>query len=66
MLTGSMAMSVYTVARATQDFDFVIALQPTDVTKIASRFKSGYYCNEDAIKEAIRRKSIAGRVYLIS
>jgi hypothetical protein len=58
MLTGSMAMSVYTVARATQDFDFVIQLQAADVPKVASRFKSGYYCNEDAIHDAIRRKSM--------
>jgi hypothetical protein len=31
MLSGSMAMSVYTLPRATRDFDFVVHLQPKDI-----------------------------------
>ena len=58
MLTGSMAMYVYTVARSTQDFDFVVQLRPTDVPKVVSKFREGYYCNEESIKDAIRRKSM--------
>lgn len=55
MLTGSMVMYVYTVARSTQDLDFVVQLQPADVPKVVSRFREGYYCNEEAIRDAIRR-----------
>lgn len=58
MLTGSMAMYIYTIARSTQDFDFVVQLQADDVQKVTSRFSKGYYCNEDSIKDAIRRKSM--------
>lgn len=58
MLTGSMAMYVYTVARSTQDFDFIVQLQHTDVPKVASHFSKGHYCNEDSIHDAIRRKSM--------
>ena len=57
MLTGSMAMSVYVVGRSTQDFDFVVQLSTNDVSKIVEHFKKGYYCNEESINDAIKRKS---------
>ncbi len=41
MLTGSMAMGVYTVARSTQDFDFVVQLESKDVAKVTSHFDKG-------------------------
>jgi hypothetical protein len=49
---------VYTVARSTQDFDFVVQLRPADVPKVVSKFEIGYYCDEDAIRDAIKRKSM--------
>jgi hypothetical protein len=58
MLSGSVAMSVYTLPRATRDFDFVINLHSGDVAKIAAAFKEGYYCDEDAIKDAINHRSM--------
>lgn len=58
MLTGSMAMGIYTVARSTQDFDFVVHLNNGDVRKVVARFDKGYYCDEDAINDAIKRKSM--------
>jgi hypothetical protein len=53
MLSGSMAMSTYTGPRYTRDFDFIVHLKPTDVPLLASYFSEGYYCDEDAAKDAI-------------
>ncbi|RYY64699.1 MAG: hypothetical protein EOO13_18165 [Chitinophagaceae bacterium] len=58
MLSGSMAMSLYTVARSTQDFDFIVELRHEDIPKIVSYFGKGYYCDEDAILDAVKRKSM--------
>ena len=58
MLSGSVAMSLYTLPRFTRDFDFVVHLQPINVKNLVSHFKEGYYCDEDAIRDAILHKSI--------
>lgn len=54
MLSGSMAMSIYTLPRATRDFDFVVHLQQKDMDKLVKFFEHGYYCDADAVKEAIK------------
>lgn len=53
MLSGSVALSVYTLPRATRDFDFVIHLQPKDIAALVNHFKEDYYCDEDAVKDAV-------------
>ncbi len=58
MLSGSLAMGIYVVPRATRDFDFVIKLDKNEVVKFASNFKDGYYCNDDSIFEAIKHQSM--------
>ena len=58
MLSGSVAMSTYALPRFTQDFDFVVHLQARDAKILADFFKEGYYCDEDAIIDAIRHKSM--------
>lgn len=58
MLSGSVAMSVYVVPRATRDFDFVIFLQEDDVQAFVDSFKDGFYCDIDSIKDAILHKSL--------
>jgi len=58
MLSGSVAMSIYIIPRHTKDFDFVVHLKAGDAAVLADYFKEGYYCNEDAVKEAIRYKSM--------
>ena len=57
MLSGSMAMSVYTGPRYTRDFDFVVHLKPSDIYLLTSNFKEGYYYDEDSVKDAIKRES---------
>ncbi len=54
MLSGSVAMSIYTLPRSTRDFDFVVNLQLNNVEALLQAFKEGYYCEEDAVKEAIK------------
>ncbi len=58
MLSGSVAMSIYSLPRFTRDFDFIVNLQIKDVKGLVDYFKEGYYCDEDAIKEAIMNKSM--------
>jgi hypothetical protein len=58
MLSGSVAMSIYTLPRFTRDFDFIVRLQLKDVKGLVDCFKEGYYCDEDAAKEAITNKSM--------
>jgi hypothetical protein len=58
MLSDSVAMSIYTIPRHTKDFDFVVHLNDGDAAMLANYFKEGYYCDEDAVNQAIRYKSM--------
>ncbi len=58
MLSGSMAMSVYTLPRATRDFDFVVHLQPKDIESFVAHFSGEYYCDRDAVTEAVNHLSM--------
>ena len=53
MLSGSIAMGLYTVPRMTRDIDFIIHLQAKNVDLFVNSFKDGFYCDRDVIKEAI-------------
>jgi hypothetical protein len=57
MLSGSVALSLYTLPRATRDFDFVVHLQEKDINLFIENFKEGYYCDLDAIKDAVKIKA---------
>lgn len=41
MLSGSVAMSLYIVPRATRDFDFIIHLESKDIGRFIANFKLG-------------------------
>lgn len=58
MLSGSVAMSTYTVPRFTMDFDFVVQLKPSDIASLMKEFKDGYYCHEAAVKQAVKEKGM--------
>ncbi len=58
MLSGSVAMSIYVLPRATRDFDFIIHLQEQHIQAIGDYFKEGYYCDVDSITEAVKKKSM--------
>jgi Nucleotidyltransferase of unknown function (DUF6036) len=58
MLSGSVAMSTYTLPRFTRNFDFIVHLKPKDSLLLAEYFKEGYYCDEDSVRDAISNKGL--------
>ncbi|MFI5187743.1 MAG: hypothetical protein ACHQF0_13510 [Chitinophagales bacterium] len=58
MLSGSVAMSIYTLPRFTRDFDFVVHLQLKDIPILMREFKTGYYCDENSVTEAINNRGM--------
>jgi len=58
MLSGSVAMSLYTEPRFTRDYDFVVHMKISDIPNLLNYFRDDYYCDSDAVKEAIQKKSM--------
>ena len=58
MLSGSVAMSLYTQPRFTRDYNFVAHLKDTDVKKFIRSFSDGYYFNEESMRDAMNAKSM--------
>ena len=58
MLSGSIAMGLYIVPRATKDIDFVVHLQPQDIDGLVDYFEGAYYCSKDAVTDAVNRQSL--------
>lgn len=58
MLSGSVAMSLYMVPRFTRDYDFVVHLRTENINELIKYFSDGYYCSEDAVRDAVKRKSM--------
>lgn len=57
MLSGSVALGLYTVARTTRDIDLVVELAPQDVDKFVSGF-SDFFVDEVGIAEEVNRKGM--------
>jgi len=53
MLSGSIAMGLYTVPRMTRDIDFIIYLEARNLDFFVNSFKDGFYCEREAVKDAI-------------
>lgn len=66
MLTGSVAMSYYAQPRMTRDIDMVVALERAHIEKISGLFGSDYYVSEEAVSEAVRRKSMFNIIHFES
>jgi len=58
MLSGSIAMGLYIMPRATKDIDFIVYLQPSDIDNLIKHFEGAYYCSKDAVADAISRHSL--------
>lgn len=58
MLSGSVAMSLYVEPRFTRDYDFVVHLQEENINDLLDFFKEGYYCSEEAVRDAVKRRSM--------
>ncbi len=56
MLSGSVAMGAYTIPRSTRDFDFIVNMSEDDIDLLVKHFAKGFYCDPDAVKEAVSKK----------
>jgi hypothetical protein len=58
MLSGSMAMNIYTVPRMTRDIDIVIQLGLTDIERFAGLFVDGFYIYKEGVEFEIKRQGM--------
>ena len=58
MVSGSLAFNVYCIPRMSMDIDFVIELNQANVADFLEIFKSGYYLNEETVRQEIKRKGM--------
>lgn len=61
---GSVASSVYGIARATLDIDIVADIKTENISGIMNELKSDYYIDQDMIKNAILNKSTFNLIHL--
>jgi hypothetical protein len=53
MMTGSMAMAIYSILRMTRDIDLIVELEPADVDKFVNLFSVDCYIDRDTVKRAV-------------
>lgn len=58
MLTGSVAMAIYSIPRMTRDIDLVVELTPASVDTIIALFSRDCYIDEHSIKQAVDTQGI--------
>jgi len=58
MLSGSVAMSVYTLPRMTMDIDIIIELSYSNVEAFLSIFKENYYIDHTSVINEIKRNGM--------
>ena len=58
MMTGSMAMAIYSVPRMTRDVDLVVDVKPVEVDKIVSLFSKDCYIDRDSVRQAVDAHSM--------
>jgi len=57
MVSGSIALNIYTIPRLTRDIDIVIELSENIIDEFTSLFPNSYY-DKNTIKEEIKRKGM--------
>ncbi len=58
MLSGSVAMNLYAEPRTTQDIDVIVEMMVDDIPNFIKLLDDQFYYAEDAIYEAVQRKSM--------
>lgn len=58
MVSGSMAMLAYTVARTTRDIDIVIELSEKSLNSFYEIFKDQFYLHKPSVEEELHRKGM--------
>lgn len=57
MVSGSIALNIYTIPRLTRDIDIVVEILEDRIEEFVSLFPDSYY-NIDTIREEVRRKGL--------
>lgn len=57
MISGSIALNIYTIPRMTRDIDIVIELEESRVDEFVAMFPDSYY-NKETIKSEIRKQGM--------
>ncbi|MCX7011730.1 MAG: nucleotidyl transferase AbiEii/AbiGii toxin family protein [Candidatus Sumerlaeota bacterium] len=58
MLTGSMAMAVYSIPRMTRDIDIVVDCYPEDAERLAELFRADCYVDVESVREAAAERGM--------
>ncbi len=58
MMTGSMAMALYSVPRMTRDIDIIIQVSSAHVSGVVSLFKEDFYIDEATVRQAVQDKAM--------
>lgn len=58
MVSGSMAMLIYTVGRTTRDIDIVIELSEESLDSFYEIFKDQFYLHKPSVEEELQRKGM--------
>jgi hypothetical protein len=64
LVGGSLASSLHGIPRATEDVDLVLAIGQQDVGRFVEALRADFYLDEDAIREAVERKTSFNLVHL--
>ena len=64
MVSGSMAMNYYAQPRMTRDIDIVVEVAGADATPLAALFADDFYCDADAVREAIAHEGLFNAIHL--
>jgi hypothetical protein len=58
MISGSFALSAYTVPRMTRDIDIIIDTHLEDIEKFIFLFRDNFYINSNTVREEIQRRGM--------
>ena len=64
LVGGSFAISVYGVPRATQDVNIVADIGMSHVDPFVNRLEGRFYVEEEAVRDAVRRRASFNVLYL--
>jgi len=66
MLSGSLALNLYAIPRATRDIDMIVELQERHIAQFIAAIKDKFYFSESTIKEEIKRSGMFNIIHLES
>ncbi len=58
MLSGSLALNIYSLPRMTRDIDLVVRMKKEDVEAFVKAFEQDFYCYQPSIEEEISKKGM--------